>query len=243
MYPDERKESAVSFVQAATEYFAKLGVTIERVITDNGSAFRSTLSGPPVAPWASDRNSPAPTDPRPTARPSDSSSPPCGVGLRPCHQLGPAPRGLCRSGITSTTGIDPTTASAAKPQLSATRGRKQRLDSSIASVCRRGSRRCRGGRSRLQRRSPFPFAADGEGRHEGLLAEAGLEGGHVFGGFGVWSRERHAALGEQGAAVVAGVCRIRAAGTGLPVGFGRLAGWQGQLGVCPCWAGPALLEL
>ena len=41
MYPDERKESAVSFVQAATEYFAKLGVTIERVITDNGSAFRS----------------------------------------------------------------------------------------------------------------------------------------------------------------------------------------------------------
>ena len=41
MYPDERKQSAVSFVQAATEYFGKLGVTIERVITDNGSAFRS----------------------------------------------------------------------------------------------------------------------------------------------------------------------------------------------------------
>lgn len=41
MYPDERKESAVSFVQAATQYFASLGITIERVITDNGSAFRS----------------------------------------------------------------------------------------------------------------------------------------------------------------------------------------------------------
>jgi len=41
MYPDERKESAVSFVQAATQYFAELGITIERVITDNGSAFRS----------------------------------------------------------------------------------------------------------------------------------------------------------------------------------------------------------
>lgn len=40
-HPDERKESAVSFVQAATQYFAALGITIERVITDNGSAFRS----------------------------------------------------------------------------------------------------------------------------------------------------------------------------------------------------------
>jgi hypothetical protein len=35
-YSDERKESAVSFVQAAIQYFAKLGITIERVITDNG---------------------------------------------------------------------------------------------------------------------------------------------------------------------------------------------------------------
>ncbi|MDD2991423.1 MAG: DDE-type integrase/transposase/recombinase [Zoogloea sp.] len=41
IYADERKESAVSFVQAATQYFAGLGITIERVITDNGSAFRS----------------------------------------------------------------------------------------------------------------------------------------------------------------------------------------------------------
>jgi transposase InsO family protein len=41
MHPDERKESAVSFVQAATQYFARLGIPIERVITDNGSAFRS----------------------------------------------------------------------------------------------------------------------------------------------------------------------------------------------------------
>ena len=42
MYPDERKESAVSFVQAATEYFAKLGVTIERVITDNHLSYRKS---------------------------------------------------------------------------------------------------------------------------------------------------------------------------------------------------------
>lgn len=41
MYPDERKESAVSCVRAVTRYFAELGITIERVTTDNGSAFRS----------------------------------------------------------------------------------------------------------------------------------------------------------------------------------------------------------
>lgn len=41
MYPDEREESAVCFGQAATEYFAGLGIPIERLITDNGSAFRS----------------------------------------------------------------------------------------------------------------------------------------------------------------------------------------------------------
>ena len=44
IYPDERKDSAVSFLRAATEHFARLGVTLERVITDNGSAFRSHAS-------------------------------------------------------------------------------------------------------------------------------------------------------------------------------------------------------
>jgi transposase InsO family protein len=42
MHPDERKESAVLFLKAAVAYYAGLGVTIQRLITDNGSAFRST---------------------------------------------------------------------------------------------------------------------------------------------------------------------------------------------------------
>lgn len=41
LYPDEKKESAVEFLRAATQYFAKLGVPIQRVITDNGPAFHS----------------------------------------------------------------------------------------------------------------------------------------------------------------------------------------------------------
>lgn len=43
LYPDERKASAVQFVQNAVAYFASLGVRIRRVLTDNGSAFRSKL--------------------------------------------------------------------------------------------------------------------------------------------------------------------------------------------------------
>lgn len=39
--PDERKESAVAFLQAAIAYYASLGVTVSRVMTDNGSCYRS----------------------------------------------------------------------------------------------------------------------------------------------------------------------------------------------------------
>ena len=39
--PDERKNSAVAFLKAAVGYYASLGVRVERVMTDNGSAFVS----------------------------------------------------------------------------------------------------------------------------------------------------------------------------------------------------------
>jgi transposase InsO family protein len=38
---DERKESAAAFLKAAIAYYAKLGITVERVMTDNGSCYRS----------------------------------------------------------------------------------------------------------------------------------------------------------------------------------------------------------
>lgn len=41
MKPDERQGSAMAFLRAAVAYFAGLGVTLRRVLTDNGSAFRS----------------------------------------------------------------------------------------------------------------------------------------------------------------------------------------------------------
>jgi transposase InsO family protein len=39
--PDEKKHSAVAFLEAAVACYASLGITIERVMTDNGSCYRS----------------------------------------------------------------------------------------------------------------------------------------------------------------------------------------------------------
>ena len=39
--PDEKLESATAFLKAALAYYASLGVTVTRVMTDNGSCYRS----------------------------------------------------------------------------------------------------------------------------------------------------------------------------------------------------------
>jgi transposase-like protein len=41
MYPDEKWPQAVQFLRNAVAYYASLGVRVQRVLTDNGSAFRS----------------------------------------------------------------------------------------------------------------------------------------------------------------------------------------------------------
>lgn len=43
VHSDEKKESAVPFLERAVAWFASLGVSVERVLTDNGSAYRSKL--------------------------------------------------------------------------------------------------------------------------------------------------------------------------------------------------------
>ena len=42
---DERKQSAIAFLKAAVAYYESLGVKIERVMTDNGSCYRSKAFG------------------------------------------------------------------------------------------------------------------------------------------------------------------------------------------------------
>jgi len=43
MHADEKKASAVDFLKAAVAHYAALGVRIQRLLTDNGSAYRSRL--------------------------------------------------------------------------------------------------------------------------------------------------------------------------------------------------------
>ena len=39
--PDEKKKSAIAFLKAALAYYASLGVKVQRVMTDNGSCYKS----------------------------------------------------------------------------------------------------------------------------------------------------------------------------------------------------------
>lgn len=41
IFPDEKKASAVAFLKATVAYYRSLGVTVDRVMTDNGSCYRS----------------------------------------------------------------------------------------------------------------------------------------------------------------------------------------------------------
>ncbi len=43
MHPDEKRPSVVAFLEAAVAHYKALGVTIKRLITDNGPAYRSQL--------------------------------------------------------------------------------------------------------------------------------------------------------------------------------------------------------
>jgi transposase InsO family protein len=41
IFPDEKKKSAVAFLKAAVGYYKSIGVTVDRVMTDNGSCYKS----------------------------------------------------------------------------------------------------------------------------------------------------------------------------------------------------------
>src|SRR4051812_39006872 len=41
--PDEKTTTAVAFLRRATVFYARHGVTVESVMTDNGSAYRSAV--------------------------------------------------------------------------------------------------------------------------------------------------------------------------------------------------------
>lgn len=110
--PDEKAPSAVAVLKAAVAYYQSLGVTVARVMTDNGSCYRAFAFRDACRALGLKHIRTRPYTPKTTARPSDSSSPPCANGLTPGrtpHQTTAPPN--CRDGYTDTTGSGPTAAS------------------------------------------------------------------------------------------------------------------------------------
>jgi transposase len=107
--PDEKADSAVPFLEAAVAYYKSLGVTVTRVMTDNGSCYKAFAFRDVAGISASSTSAPSPTRPKPTARPSASFRPRFGNGLmrRPIRPPTGAPRSY-RSGCTNTIGTGPT---------------------------------------------------------------------------------------------------------------------------------------
>ena len=68
--PDESPETTAAFLHRAWRFYAGHGITVERILTDNGGCYRSRDSPRPATSWASATGSPVPTGRRPTARPS-----------------------------------------------------------------------------------------------------------------------------------------------------------------------------
>ena len=71
---DEKAVTAVGFLRRAIAFYASYGISIQRVLTDNGTPTSQPHTRSPVARWASAISAPARGDRRPTAKPNASSA-------------------------------------------------------------------------------------------------------------------------------------------------------------------------
>ena len=79
--PDEKGPTSVGFLQRAIAWFAQRGISIERVMTDNGAPYVSAPGRPGARTTTSATSAPVPIGPAPTAKLNDSSKPCCASGL------------------------------------------------------------------------------------------------------------------------------------------------------------------
>ena len=108
-HDDETKQTAAAVLGNAVAWFAERGVTVQRVLSDNGGAYRSHLWRETCDQPASHRNGPGPTGHRPTAKSNASTAPwpragPSRSSTTPNQPDSP----LCQHGSTSTTTTGPT---------------------------------------------------------------------------------------------------------------------------------------
>jgi len=106
IFPDQKKESSVVFLFATIAYFKSLGITVERIMTDNGSCYLSKAFARACKQLGVKHIKIKPYTRRQTVRPSASS--------RPRSENGPTPplssthssdTARCLPGSIATTGI------------------------------------------------------------------------------------------------------------------------------------------
>jgi transposase InsO family protein len=104
--PSEKKHSATSFLKAAIAYYASLGIKVERVMSDNGSCYKSFAFRRLCKRLGLRHTAPSLIRRRPTARPSASSRPACANGPMPRPiDIRASAKTNCLPGCTATTGI------------------------------------------------------------------------------------------------------------------------------------------
>ena len=106
IFPDETAASAIAFLKAAVAYYQSLGITVTRVMTDNGSCYKAKDFATACRALGLKHIRTKPYTPRPTARRSASFRRLCESG--PMH----APilrqsieKRICQTGPTCTIGI------------------------------------------------------------------------------------------------------------------------------------------
>jgi len=105
MYPDQSESSATHFLYSAVAWYARLGIDIRRVLTDNGRCYTAHNFNRACGDLGIQHKRTRPCTP--TERPNASSKPLCANGLTPgrirTRSNEPKP---CYPSTTSTTGID-----------------------------------------------------------------------------------------------------------------------------------------
>lgn len=121
IWSDEQASTAVGVLERAVAWFAERGVTVERVLSDNGSAYRSHAWRDFALGSASDTSGHAPTGRRRTGRSSDSTARSGTAGPMPGFTVQrPNDAWRCPAGSTSTTTTDTTLRLAAYPSTDST---------------------------------------------------------------------------------------------------------------------------
>ena len=113
--------TAVGFLRRAIAFYRRHGITVERVMTDNGSAYRSTIHAV-ACHSASATSGPGPTGPAPTAKPSASSAP-CSTAGPTAPSIAQAPNAqppLTAGSGTTTIDVDTQPSAASRPSAGPT---------------------------------------------------------------------------------------------------------------------------